>query len=161
MVLFRHVSLVGCGQVITWSLSSNGAEQAGHSCGKFSSFLCAIWPVGLIAWRCLTIVVLVSEYFLMICSYVVQSMYWNVVSSQSNLCRRYDWSLGSVMAWRTLPLKCCVTDWCWRMNCVGVVDGYLLRIKVPSKKDVKNVRSFFVSTYRQQQITNLASLTLP
>jgi hypothetical protein len=28
-------------------------------------------------------------------------------------------------------------------NCVGVVDGYLLRIKVPAKKEAKNVRAFF------------------
>jgi hypothetical protein len=33
-------------------------------------------------------------------------------------------------------------------NCVGVVDGYLLRIKVPSKREVKNVRSFFSGHYQ-------------
>jgi DDE superfamily endonuclease len=33
-------------------------------------------------------------------------------------------------------------------NCVGVVDGYLLRIRVPSKKEVKNVRSFFSGHYQ-------------
>jgi hypothetical protein len=33
-------------------------------------------------------------------------------------------------------------------NCVGVVDGYLMRIKVPSKKEVKNVRSFFSGHYQ-------------
>jgi hypothetical protein len=33
-------------------------------------------------------------------------------------------------------------------NCVGVVDGYLLRIRVPSKKEVQNVRSFFSGHYQ-------------
>jgi DDE superfamily endonuclease len=33
-------------------------------------------------------------------------------------------------------------------NCVGVVDGYLLRCRVPSKKEVKNVRSFFSGHYQ-------------
>jgi DDE superfamily endonuclease len=33
-------------------------------------------------------------------------------------------------------------------NCVGVVDGYLLCIRVPSKKEVKNVRSFFSGYYQ-------------
>jgi hypothetical protein len=33
-------------------------------------------------------------------------------------------------------------------NCVGVVDGYLMRIKVPSKKEVKNVRFFFSGHYQ-------------
>jgi hypothetical protein len=33
-------------------------------------------------------------------------------------------------------------------NCVGVVDGYLMRIKVPSKKEVGNVRSFFSGHYQ-------------
>ena len=33
-------------------------------------------------------------------------------------------------------------------NCAGVVDGYLLRIRVPSKKEVKNVRSFFSGHYQ-------------
>jgi len=33
-------------------------------------------------------------------------------------------------------------------NCVGVVDGYLLRIKVPSKKEVPNVKSFFSGHYQ-------------
>jgi DDE superfamily endonuclease len=33
-------------------------------------------------------------------------------------------------------------------NCAGVVDGYLLRCKVPSKKEVKNVRSFFSGHYQ-------------
>ena len=33
-------------------------------------------------------------------------------------------------------------------NCVGVVDGYLLRCKVPSKKEAKNVRSFFSGHYQ-------------
>jgi DDE superfamily endonuclease len=33
-------------------------------------------------------------------------------------------------------------------NCVGVVDGYLLRCRVPSKKEVQNVRSFFSGHYQ-------------
>jgi DDE superfamily endonuclease len=33
-------------------------------------------------------------------------------------------------------------------NCAGVVDGYLMRIKVPSKEEVKNVRSFFSGHYQ-------------
>jgi hypothetical protein len=33
-------------------------------------------------------------------------------------------------------------------NCAGVVDGYLLRIKVPAKEEVKNVRSFFSGHYQ-------------
>ena len=33
-------------------------------------------------------------------------------------------------------------------NCAGVVDGYLLRIRVPSKKEAKNVRSFFSGHYQ-------------
>jgi DDE superfamily endonuclease len=33
-------------------------------------------------------------------------------------------------------------------NCAGVVDGYLLRIKVPTKEEVKNVRSFFSGHYQ-------------
>lgn len=33
-------------------------------------------------------------------------------------------------------------------NCAGVVDGYLLRIRVPSKKEVGNVRSFFSGHYQ-------------
>ena len=33
-------------------------------------------------------------------------------------------------------------------NCVGVVDGYLLRIRVPAKDGVKNVRSFFSGHYQ-------------
>lgn len=33
-------------------------------------------------------------------------------------------------------------------NCVGVLDGYLLRIKVPPKDIVKNVRSFFSGHYQ-------------
>jgi hypothetical protein len=33
-------------------------------------------------------------------------------------------------------------------NCVGVVDGYLLRCRVPSKHEVKNVRSFFSGHYQ-------------
>jgi hypothetical protein len=33
-------------------------------------------------------------------------------------------------------------------NCAGVVDGYLLRILVPSKSEVKNVRSFFSGHYQ-------------
>jgi DDE superfamily endonuclease len=33
-------------------------------------------------------------------------------------------------------------------NCVGVVDGYLLRIRVPAKKEVGNVRSFFSGHYQ-------------
>lgn len=33
-------------------------------------------------------------------------------------------------------------------NCAGVVDGYLLRIRVPSKAEVKNVRSFFSGHYQ-------------
>jgi DDE superfamily endonuclease len=33
-------------------------------------------------------------------------------------------------------------------NCVGVVDGYLLRIKVPSVKEVGNVKSFFSGHYQ-------------
>ena len=33
-------------------------------------------------------------------------------------------------------------------NCVGVLDGYLLRIKVPPKDKVKNVRSFFSGHYQ-------------
>lgn len=37
---------------------------------------------------------------------------------------------------------------CAIQNCVGVVDGYLLRIKVPSKKEVANVKSFFSGHYQ-------------
>jgi hypothetical protein len=33
-------------------------------------------------------------------------------------------------------------------NCVGVVDGFLLRTRVPSKREVKNVRSFFSGHYQ-------------
>jgi len=33
-------------------------------------------------------------------------------------------------------------------NCVGVVDGYLLRISTPRKSEVKNVRSFFSGHYK-------------
>jgi hypothetical protein len=33
-------------------------------------------------------------------------------------------------------------------NCTGVVDGYLLRIKVPGKKEVGNVRSYFSGHYQ-------------
>lgn len=33
-------------------------------------------------------------------------------------------------------------------NCAGVVDGYLLRCRVPSKREVKNVRSFFSGHYQ-------------
>jgi DDE superfamily endonuclease len=33
-------------------------------------------------------------------------------------------------------------------NCAGVVDGYLMRCKVPSKIEVKNVRSFFSGHYQ-------------
>ena len=33
-------------------------------------------------------------------------------------------------------------------NCVGVVDGYLARIRVPSKREVGNVRSFFSGHYQ-------------
>lgn len=33
-------------------------------------------------------------------------------------------------------------------NCVGVVDGYLLRIRVPSLREVKNIRSFFSGHYQ-------------
>jgi hypothetical protein len=33
-------------------------------------------------------------------------------------------------------------------NCVGVVDGYLLRCRVPSKHEAKNVRSFFSGHYQ-------------
>jgi DDE superfamily endonuclease len=33
-------------------------------------------------------------------------------------------------------------------NCAGVLDGYLLRIKVPCKKEVGNVRSFFSGHYQ-------------
>jgi DDE superfamily endonuclease len=33
-------------------------------------------------------------------------------------------------------------------NCAGVVDGYLLRCKVPSKREVQNVRSFFSGHYQ-------------
>jgi DDE superfamily endonuclease len=33
-------------------------------------------------------------------------------------------------------------------NCAGVVDGYLMRCRVPSKKEVKNVRSFFSGHYQ-------------
>lgn len=33
-------------------------------------------------------------------------------------------------------------------NCAGVVDGYLLRIRVPAKDEVKNVRSFFSGHYQ-------------
>jgi DDE superfamily endonuclease len=33
-------------------------------------------------------------------------------------------------------------------NCVGVVDGYLLRIKVPARKEAKNVRAFFSGHYQ-------------
>lgn len=33
-------------------------------------------------------------------------------------------------------------------NCAGVIDGYLLRIKVPSRKEVKNVKSFFSGHYQ-------------
>ena len=37
---------------------------------------------------------------------------------------------------------------CAIKNCVGVVDGYLMRIRVPSKKEVSNVRSFFSGHYQ-------------
>ena len=33
-------------------------------------------------------------------------------------------------------------------NCVGVVDGYLLRIKVPNKDEVGNVKSYFSGHYQ-------------
>jgi DDE superfamily endonuclease len=33
-------------------------------------------------------------------------------------------------------------------NCAGVVDGYLMRCRVPAKKEVKNVRSFFSGHYQ-------------
>ena len=33
-------------------------------------------------------------------------------------------------------------------NCVGVIDGYLFRIKVPTKAEVDNVRSFFSGHYQ-------------
>ena len=33
-------------------------------------------------------------------------------------------------------------------NCAGVADGFLLRIKVPSRKEAKNVRSFFSGHYQ-------------
>jgi DDE superfamily endonuclease len=33
-------------------------------------------------------------------------------------------------------------------NCVGVVNGYLLRIKVPNQKEAKNVKSFFGGHYQ-------------
>jgi hypothetical protein len=33
-------------------------------------------------------------------------------------------------------------------NCAGVVDGYLMRCRVPSKREVKNVRSFFSGHYQ-------------
>lgn len=33
-------------------------------------------------------------------------------------------------------------------NCAGVIDGYLMRIKVPSKSEVKNVKSFFSGHYQ-------------
>jgi hypothetical protein len=34
------------------------------------------------------------------------------------------------------------------LNCVGVVDGYLLRINTPSKKEAGNVKSFFSGHYQ-------------
>ena len=34
------------------------------------------------------------------------------------------------------------------VNCIGVIDGYLLRIKVPSKKEAGNVRSYFSGHYQ-------------
>ena len=34
------------------------------------------------------------------------------------------------------------------INCVGVIDGYLLRIKVPSKEEAGNVRSYFSGHYQ-------------
>ena len=37
---------------------------------------------------------------------------------------------------------------CAMKNCVGVVDGYLMRIKVPNRKEVPNVRSFFSGHYQ-------------
>jgi len=37
---------------------------------------------------------------------------------------------------------------CATKNCVGVVDGHLMRIKVPNKKEVPNVRSFFSGHYQ-------------
>lgn len=37
---------------------------------------------------------------------------------------------------------------CAIVNCVGVIDGYLLRIKVPSKKEAGNVRSYFSGHYQ-------------
>jgi hypothetical protein len=33
-------------------------------------------------------------------------------------------------------------------NCAGVVDGYLMRCRVPAKQEVKNVRSFFSGHYQ-------------
>ena len=33
-------------------------------------------------------------------------------------------------------------------NCAGAIDGYLLRIRVPSKSEVKNVKSFFSGHYQ-------------
>ena len=34
------------------------------------------------------------------------------------------------------------------INCVGVVDGYLMRIRVPTKKEAGNVRSYFSGHYQ-------------
>ena len=37
-------------------------------------------------------------------------------------------------------------------NCVGVVDGYLLSIETPSKREAKNVRSYFSGHYQRNGI---------
>lgn len=41
-----------------------------------------------------------------------------------------------------------ISDNCAIKNCVGVVDGYLLRIKVPKKKEVGNVKNYFSGHYQ-------------
>ena len=46
-------------------------------------------------------------------------------------------------------------------NCVGVVDGYLLRIATPRRSEAKNVRSFFSGHHKCYGAVSYTHLTLP
>jgi hypothetical protein len=53
-----------------------------------------------------------------------------------------------------------ISDQCCISNCVSVINGYHLRIQTLSKKEAKNVKSFFLATTKPMALTFKVHVTI-
>jgi hypothetical protein len=97
------------------------------------------------------------------CGISKTSFYWIVWRTIDSLCRCQDSSLkvafpktqkeciSAAAGFHSISTNGCIS------NCVAAVDGYLLSIKTPTRKEAKNVRSFFSGHYQKYGINIQAS----